>query len=134
MATKDIQLQQAGTRAGTGAARQIATVALVVGALGVGALIGRSTSPATKTDTAVRPATAISLTGWATADAARRAQIYETVTAPTAISLDGWATADAARRAQVYRVVTAETPFTAIGPSITDAQRRALVNEIVTGG
>jgi hypothetical protein len=102
MATQGMQLAQTGT----GATRRIAAVTLVVVSLGVGALIGRSTSSTTKTETAVTSDIPISLTGWDTSDAARRAEVYRAVTAPVPLPSRGWETSDAARRALVNEIVT----------------------------
>jgi len=134
MAAQEMQVSQIAE--GSPILRRTSVILAVAAALAIGALIGRETATMSKAGTAIRPAAPITLTGWDTTDAARRADVYRVVTAPSAaISLAGWETTDAARRADVYRIVTAETPaFASNGQSITDAQRRAVIYEIATGG
>jgi len=105
MATQEMQLSQIAT--GSLVVRRSTVILAIAAALTVGAVIGRETATTTNTGTAVRPAAPIALSGWETEDAARRAQVYEVVTAPDPISVDGWETADAAARAAMYEAVTA---------------------------
>ena len=132
MATREMQMAQVGT--GSPALRRIPVIVAVAAALMVGAVIGRETAGTSKTDAAVRPASAISFVGTNSADAARRAEVFEALgTLDTSITLVGTNSADAARRAQVYEALAGlGQPTTATAPRLTDAERRALIYRLVT--
>ena len=95
MATQDMQMERVAV--GSPVVRRVSLILAIAAALTIGATIGRETAPSSKPRAAVRPAAPVALTGWETADAARRAEVYQVVTAPSS-ELTGWGTADAVRR------------------------------------
>ncbi len=121
---------------GSPVVRRTSVIIAVAAALLIGALIGRETA-GTSDAAAVRPASAIALTGTDSADAARRAEVYEAVGAFDApITLVGTDSTDATRRAAVYDAMAAlrarHDAFGSTGQALTDAERRALVYRLVT--
>ena len=104
MATQEMQMPQIAGRARP-PCRRTPVILAVAAALMVGAVIGRETAGTSKTETVAQPASAISFVGTDSADAARRAQVFEALGAiDTSITLVGANSADAARRALVYRL------------------------------
>ena len=73
MSTQSLQVQR--STAGQGNGRRFVAAGVIAAALFVGAMIGRSTAPATSS-TAVRPATELSTIGESSAGDARRAEMF----------------------------------------------------------
>ena len=131
MATQEMQLSQIA--AGSPVVRRSTVILAVVAALTVGAVIGRETA-ITKTQTAVRPAGTISFVGTDSADAARRADVYQAIGAlDTPIAFVGTTSADGARRAEVYQALgRLDLSASSTSPRLTDAERRAVVDRLVS--
>jgi hypothetical protein len=131
MATQEMQMSQIA--AGSPAHRRTAVILAIAAALVVGAVIGRGTAPTSRTGSAVQAAPAFSFVGTSSADATRRAEVFDALGAiDTSITLVGTNSADAARRAEVYKALARlDQPASSTTPRLTDAERRALVYRLV---
>ena len=131
MATQAMQVT--GTEVGSPALRRTTVIIAIATALVVGAVIGRQTAGTSKTESIARPAASISLVGTNSADAARRAEVYEALAGiDGSITLVGTNSSDAAMRAEVYQALSRlGRPTSETASRLTDAERRALVMRLV---
>src|SRR4029077_4170985 len=127
-------MQVTGTEAGSPALRRTTVIIAIATALVVGAVIGRQTAGTSKTESIARPAASISLVGTNSADAARRAAVYEALAGiDESITLVGTNSTDPARRPQGHQALSGLGRATSdTARPLTDAERRALVMRLVT--
>ena len=108
MSTQAMQVPQTST--GTNGAKRAAAAGLVVAALAVGAVVGRSTAPTTQVREAVRPATALSDLGARSVGDLKRAQYHRAMSQAAVLATTGEVSFGDARRAEMFRAMNRLSP------------------------
>jgi hypothetical protein len=115
MSTQELQVPQTWT--GTTNAKRFGAAALVVGALAVGAVVGRSTAPTAQVREAVRPATALSNLGPRSVGDLKRAQYHAAMAQAAVLSTTGELSLGDARRAEMFEAMNGLSPAASADPS-----------------
>ena len=115
MSTQEMQVPRAWT--GATNVKRFAAAALVVAALAVGAVVGRSTAPTAQVREAVRPATALSDLGQRSVGDLKRAQYHAAMAQAAALSTTGELSLGDARRAEMFEAMNGLSPVASADPS-----------------
>jgi hypothetical protein len=115
MSTQELQVPQGWV--GSNGTKRVAVATLIVAALGVGAVVGRSTAPTAQVREAVRPATALSNLGPRSVGDLKRAQYHAAMAQAAVLSTTGELSLGDARRAEMYRAMNGLSPVPSVDPS-----------------
>ena len=108
MSTQAMQVPRTST--GTNGARRAAAAGLVVAALAVGAVVGRTTAPTAQVREAVRQATALSDLGTRSVGDLRRAQYHRAMGEAAVLATTGELSFGDAKRAEMFRAMNRLSP------------------------
>ena len=108
MSTQEMQVPQTWT--GTTGSKRAAAAALVVAALAVGAVVGRTTAPTAQVREAVRPATALSDLGTRSVGDLKRAQYHRAMSEAAVLATTGELSLGDAKRTEMFRAMNRLSP------------------------
>ena len=115
MSTQELQVPRTWT--GSNGTKRAAAAALVVAALAVGAVVGRSTAPTAQVREAVRPTTALSDLGPRSVGDLKRAQYHAAMAQAAVLSTTGELSLGDARRAEMFKAMNGLSPVGSADPS-----------------